>query len=212
MARSVTASGFRGNESEWLRRRELGGGVLIEVAVHTFDLWRFLLQSEIEEISAESKAGQWEDETATVTVRMANGVLATAALSKGVADNSEIEFYGRHGRLRLSNYRFDGLEVSTVPSFPGSVQARLRNAVGTLTALPHALAAIRRGGDYLASFQAEWRHFLAAIQHNAPLESTLEDGRRSLQAVLAAVASASRGSPVQVSQAPRTITPMPSGR
>jgi predicted dehydrogenase len=39
---------YRQNVSEWKKRRELGGGVLVENAVHYFDLWRFLLQVEVE--------------------------------------------------------------------------------------------------------------------------------------------------------------------
>ena len=208
--RSVATSQSRANEPEWLKRRELGGGMLIEYAVHTFDLWRFLLQSEVEEVFAVSRQGpgQWDGETATVTARMANGVLTTALLSRGTAENNEMEIYGQNGRLNISRYRFDGLEFFPASSFPGSVQTRLRNAVHTLTALPQALPAIRQGGDYVASFQGEWRHYIAAIQQDTPVESTLEDGRRALQVVLAAVASASLGKPVEVAQSPREITPV----
>jgi predicted dehydrogenase len=41
---------YHENVPEWRRRRELGGGALFELAVHHFDLWRFLLQSEVEEV------------------------------------------------------------------------------------------------------------------------------------------------------------------
>jgi len=206
MTRSVATNRFRGNEAEWLRHRELGGGVLIEHAVHTFDLWRFLLQSEVEEVFAVSRPGQWDDETATVTARMTNGVLATAVLSKGAAENNEMEIYGQNGRLHISRYRFDGLEFFPASSFPGSVQARLRSVVHTLTALPQAIPTIRRGGDLVASFQAEWCHFIAAIQQDTPVESTLEDGRRALQVALAVVESAFLGQSVKVAQVSRTIT------
>lgn len=204
--RSVAANRFSGNEPEWLKHRELGGGVLIEHAVHTFDLWRFLLQSEVEEVFAVSRPGQWDDETATVTARMTNGVLATAVLSKGAAENNEMEIYGQNGRLHISRYRFDGLEFFPALSFPGSVQARLRSVVHTLTALPQAIPTIRRGGDLVASFQAEWCHFIAAIQQDTPVESTLEDGRRALQVALAVVESAFLGQSVKVAQVSRTIT------
>jgi len=105
--RYVATGQHKEHEPEWLKRREQGGGMLIEFAVHTFDLWRFLLQSEIEEVFALSRSGQWEDETATVTARMANGVLATAVLSKGTAENHEVEIYGQNARLFVSRFRFD---------------------------------------------------------------------------------------------------------
>ncbi len=56
--RTVLTSGRRYQEtgSDWRKRRELGGGVLFEVAIHHFDLWRFLLQSEVEEVFATSRS------------------------------------------------------------------------------------------------------------------------------------------------------------
>jgi predicted dehydrogenase len=57
------------------KRRESGGGVLFEQAVQHFDLWRYLLQSEIEEVFATSRSEKWADENATVTARMADGIL-----------------------------------------------------------------------------------------------------------------------------------------
>lgn len=50
--------------------------------MHHFDLWRFILLSEVEEDFAASRWGQWEDETATVTARTANGVLVVADLQR----------------------------------------------------------------------------------------------------------------------------------
>jgi len=208
LLRSVITSRFRENEPEWTKRRKLGGGVLIELAVHSFDLWSFLLQSEVQEVFAMSRSGRWDDETATVTARMANGVLTSAVFSKGTGENSEMEIYGQNGRLHISSYRFDGLEFLPSSSFPGSVRTRLGRMAHTLKELPQAASAIRQGGYFVASYQAEWRHFIDAIQQDTPVESTLEDGRRALQVVLAAVESASLGQPVKVAQASRKITPI----
>jgi hypothetical protein len=62
-----------------------------------------------------------------------------------------------------------------------------------------------QGGDFIASYRAEWRHFIDCIQRDAQPERTLEDGRRALQVVLAVIESASLGEPVRVAQAPRGI-------
>jgi predicted dehydrogenase len=51
----------------------------------------------------------------------------------------------------------------------------------------------------------EWLHFRDAIRAGANVECTLEDGRRSLEIVLAAAKSAACGAPVRISEAPREI-------
>lgn len=183
---------------EWRQHRERGGGVLFELAVHHFDLWRFLLQSEVEEVSAATRCGQWEDEAATVTARMANGVLVTSVFAERTSESHELEIYGQAGRLKLSCYDFDGLECFSTAGFSGDVRNRLRRIASTFRELPRGLRSMGRGGDFIASYRAEWSHFIDAIRRNTPLESTLDDGLHALEVVLAAVTSASKGQPVIV--------------
>lgn len=210
LIRTVLTSGRRydRNVSEWRARRELGGGVLMENAVHHFDLWRFLLQSEVEEVFATSRSEQWDDEIATVTARMANGVLAVSAFSKTTTESNEVEIYGKAGRLQISCFRFDGLEFLSTSSLPGDIRTRLRRITRMLRDLPKVASIIHRGGDFVTSYRVEWQHFIDCIQHDTPVECTLEDGQRALQVVLAAVESASLGQPVKVIQAPQQITPI----
>jgi predicted dehydrogenase len=183
---------------EWRMRRDRGGGVLFELAVHHFDLWRHLLDTEVEEIAAVSRSRRWEDETATVMARLANGVPVVSVFSERTSGTNEIEVFGRAGRMRVSCYHFDGLEVLSPASTPGDVPTRLRQAAHFLTELPAGIASMRRGGEFLASYEAEWRHFLDAIRYDAPVGCTLHDGRRALDVILAAIASSTLGRPVKV--------------
>ncbi len=185
---------------EWRKRRQLGGGVFFELAIHHFDLWRFLLRSEVEEVLATSRSGQWDDETAMVTAHMANGVLVASVFSERANENNEIEIYGRAGGLRISCYHFDGLEYVSSSSFPGDGRTRLRKAAHTLKELPRGIWGMRKGGDFVASYESEWRHFVAAIRHDTPVECSLEDGERALQVALAAAASASLRQPIKVAK------------
>jgi predicted dehydrogenase len=205
VARTVWTTGIR-NAPQWRSRRELGGGVLWEIAVHHFDLWRFLLQSEVEEVFVTSRSGLWDDDSAVVAARMSSGVVASSAFAQHVGDSHELEIHGKAGQLRVSCYRFDGLEFLPASRHAGDLGIRLKRAVRLVREVPRIASAVRRGGDYVASYSAEWRHFIDAIRHGFPVECTLEDGRRALQVVLAAVASASTGQPVKVAQAPRTMT------
>jgi len=187
---------------DWRKRRELGGGVFFEVAVHHFDLWRFLLHSEIEEIFAVSHSQHWEDESATVTARLTNGVLVTAIFSERTNQTNEVEIYGHAGYVRVSCYRFDGLEYVSSASRAGDVRTRLRRIVSTLTELPRGAWRMYQGGDFRASYQDEWRQFMHAIQYGEPVGCTLQDGRRALEVVMAALESAALGCPVKVAPSP----------
>lgn len=205
--RTVFASAHEA-PSRWQLHRASGGGALFDQAIHVFDLWRFLLESEVEEVFATSRSGPWEDETVTVTARLTNGVLATATCSERTGENNEVEVYGRGGRLQVSCYRFDGLEYFPQGSIPGNGRARVNAFLRTVKELPGSLVRLRHGGDVLASYREQWRHFLGAIRHDGPLDCTVDDGRRALEVVFAAMASASRGQPVIVAQAPHQVTPI----
>jgi predicted dehydrogenase len=190
---------------EYRRRRDLGGGVLIELAVHHFDLWRYLLGEEVAEIVATSRAINGEDTTATVTARMASGVLVTSAFSGYAAEQHEIEIYGDRGRIRASIYRFDGFDLIPTGVYEGHPVRRLRRFVEALGRVAPAVRASRQGGVFLASIRSLWQHFVEAIRNDAAVAPDLEDGRRSLQVALAAVRSADSGQVVRVNDAPRTV-------
>jgi myo-inositol 2-dehydrogenase / D-chiro-inositol 1-dehydrogenase len=184
---------------QWRQYRERGGGVLFELAVHHFDLWRFLLRSEVEEVSASTLCGLWEDEAATVTARMANGVLVTSVFAERTSESHELEIYGQAGRLKVSCYDFDGLECFSTTGFSGDIRNRLRRIASTVKELPRAIRSMGRGGDFIASYRAEWSHFSDAIRRNIPIECTIEDGVQALRVVLAAARSASTNQPVNLS-------------
>jgi myo-inositol 2-dehydrogenase/D-chiro-inositol 1-dehydrogenase len=188
--------------SHWQTRRYSGGGALFDQGIHLFDLWRFLLESEVEDVFAMSRSGPWEDETATVSAKLANGVLATATCSERSGENCEIEIYGREGRLNVSCYRFDGLEFFPKGSIPGNGRGRVSAFTRTLKQLPTALTQLRQGGDVLASYGEQWRHFLEAIRLDRPMACSVDDGRRAMEIAFAAMASASSGRPVKMATAP----------
>jgi myo-inositol 2-dehydrogenase/D-chiro-inositol 1-dehydrogenase len=183
---------------EWRKRRASGGGVLLEMAVHQFDLWRYLLDEEVAEIHAYSRSGVWEDEAATITARLRCGALASATLAECTTADNRIEIYGRLGSLGVSFYQFDGLEISARSEIPGSIGARIRGLKKFAAELPKAIATQRRGGEWFQSYVEEWRHFAASIQTGLPVECGLEDGRRALACALAAMASAASGKSVSI--------------
>lgn len=205
LVRAVLTS-WHENAPEWRKRRNLGGGVMIEMAVHHFDLLRFLLRSEVVEVFATSQSRKWDDETATVTARMANGALADFALSERTSSNNEVDIYGQAGRLCVACYHFDGLELFPISGSPGDIRIRMSRMIHALAELPRAIRTLKHGGDYVASYRSQWRHFIDCIRQDASVECTLEDGRHASQIMLAVLESASRAEPVKVAQAQRNIS------
>ena len=197
LVRTVFTSGIRlgGDFAEWRRARETGGGVLFELGTHHFDLLRFLLGDEVEEVSAASHA---PDETAVFMARTRGGAQVVSAFSEGTGENHELEIYGERGWLRVACYRADGLERLSLGQYPCSVSTRAGGMKRTLRELPRLVRQLRRGGDYVATYAGEWRHFAAAILKDEPVESTLEDGRRALEIVLAAMEASETGRAVKL--------------
>jgi predicted dehydrogenase len=52
--------------------------------------------------------------------------------------------------------------------------------------VPQMLRQSRQGGDYVASYVEQWRHFIGAIKGDSMVTCTLADGERALEIALAA--------------------------
>ena len=98
----------------WHAVRAQGGGALLEIGAHQADLWRWLLDSEVESVHAVSRSTAFEDQTAAVQARMASGVLVSAAVSQRTTSQNVIEVFGSRGSLRLSVYHGDSFEVAAI--------------------------------------------------------------------------------------------------
>jgi predicted dehydrogenase len=202
LVRTLWSTQFRqpAGQLEWRHRRELGGGVLNELAVHHVDLWRFLLDSEVDEISASTRAEVGDDQTATLTARLRNGALALSGFSRCAAEAHELAIYGHRGSVTASFYRADGFALAPASTFPGDLTSRVRGLLRNVRAAPDTIASALRGGAFLESYRTEWQHFAEAALTGMPAEITFDDGRRALEIVLAAVESIRTRRPVDVTQ------------
>ncbi len=195
----------------WKHHREDGGGALVEIAVHLFDLWRYLLDDEIEEVFATSRQGVRDDENVNLTAVMRSGAIASAQVSERTAHNIEIEVCGPEGRIRIGCQQFDGFEQLARQETSGGIGPRLRQLKQFARELPGGVASMRRLGDYGDSYREMWRHMIACVRDGADPACTLEDGRAALQAVLAAAAAETQHRPVRLDEAPEKIL-SPRGR
>jgi predicted dehydrogenase len=199
---SVRTTWFSPRENDtlptWRNRRSSGGGALIEIGVHCFDLWRYLTSAEAECLFTVVRHGSREDEAAAVMARMSDGCVAAGMLSERTSHEIEVEICGARGRLRVGCQRFDGLESFPPGSAPGQAGIRLQGLRRFVRELPGGLAGMARGGDYLGSYREAWRHLCRIVRTGEEPECTLEDGRRALAIALAAARSADQGMPVSV--------------
>ena len=171
----------------WRKDRTCGGGVIYDLAVHHFDLWRFLLSSEVQELSVSCRSEDWHDEAAVISARMANGILVSSIFSHGTTEDHQLELYGSEGKLHVSLYQHDGLQHS----FHGGnrITKIFQRLAGTARTLPAAIAALRNGGEIFGSYDAQWRHFYDGVRAGVPIGCTIEDGRRAVELSVAAIES-----------------------
>lgn len=196
--RTAWTSGFHrgGAWSRWRDERGSGGGALFEIAVHHVDLCRHLLGEEFARLSVESSSREVVDQSVVVSARMSGGTLVSMIAGQRTTDANEIEIYGRDGVLGFSLYRADSLELRRSSDMAGGPAARLRQRAMSARGLPAAIAAARRGGDFRQSYAAHWARAAQAVRRSAGPPATLDDGRRALAVVLAAIASAEWGAPM----------------
>jgi predicted dehydrogenase len=184
---------LRPDLAAWRGARGLGGGTVVEKAIHHFDLWRFLLADEVENVHAYTGVGERGEGIACVSARMRGGALSSTLSVDATSLSNEVAVYGTKARAVADLYRFDGLAQASPSEPPGAVRTRAQALLRTARTLPAGLDAARRGGEALLAYEAEWRHFAQSIERGGGLESTLEDGVRALEIALAAVESATTG-------------------
>ena len=169
----------------------VSGGIFLDMTIHDFDMARFLVGSEIEEVMAVGAVlvnpgiGEANDvDTALVTLRFANGAL-------GVIDNSRRAVYGYDQRVEVFGSRGSAqADNSTATS------AALLDAGGRHTDKPLHFFLER----YAAAYTAELQAFCQALKNDCePLVAGC-DGRAALLAGLAATRSLKEGRPVRLAE------------
>lgn len=179
----------------WKRRREEGGGVLLDAFSHHVDLARFLFADEVRDVAADLVSIRTEADNAWATMTMASGVRVESRTSFTSVQQNRFEVMGDKGGLSVD--RIQG-RMTVLPMEPAWERgARIRHAVGRWRELPRAvrsLFATPRDPSYALALSA----FVKAVRENSPGAPNLEDGERSLAVVLAAETAARDGGRVTV--------------
>lgn len=170
---------------------KVSGGIFMDMTIHDFDMARFLIGDEVEEIYTAAgvmvdpeigKAGDLD--TALIVLRFRNGVI-------GTIDNSRKAVYGYDQRVEILGS--EG-KIATENCYPN--QAVVSDGKSVHTDLPLNFFMER----YTESFTAELKSFVAAIREKRTTAVTGIDGRIPVAMALAARKSYDEHRPVRLSE------------
>lgn len=181
---------------EWKRERRSGGGALLDLASHHFDLVRFLFEQEIVEVGALLRSVESEDDTAVVELRLEDGPLVTTLISLAAVEEDRVEVLGSLGRLTFDRYRSSRLHFLPARRDFRAI-ARLREAGAAMTSW-RRLVWDAVSPPQEQSFARALAAFAGAARGGVAGGPDLEDGLRSLRVVLAAEHAALTGQTVRL--------------
>jgi predicted dehydrogenase len=175
----------------WKRRRASGGGALLDLASHQFDLLAYVLGQELVEVSAVLGSRVSEEDTALTQLRFSGGALASVFTALSAVEEHAMEVIGPAGRLSFDRYHASRLRLSPARRDFGGA-ARLRAAGAVLAGWPRALR------DALSpprerSFALALAAFVQAARGEPVAGPGLDLGLNSLAGVLAAEQAARSG-------------------
>lgn len=184
---------------EWKRRRASGGGALLDLASHQFDLLAYVLGQELVEVSAVLGSRVSEEDTALTQLRFSGGAVASVFTALSAVEEHSMEVIGPAGRLSFDRYQASRLRFSPAQRDFGRT-ARLRAAGAVLAGWPRAMR------DALSpprerSFALALAAFVQAVRGKPVAGPELELGLRSLAGVLAAERAARSGCTATVTTA-----------
>jgi predicted dehydrogenase len=197
---SAVHSTLSNNRSVTRRRPWKGNDLTFEVAVHHFDLWRYLFGSEVDNVFAQRGVRRDGAEAVTLLANMTSGTVVSATFAEGTTEHNSLELFCERGRAVLSLYRFDGLVFIPRGSFEGGLNIRAQQAREVLSNSGGIARRLKRGGDYELSYAAQWEHVAAGIGSPGPYEPNVHDGVAATRTALAVRESLAANQVVQVAQ------------
>ncbi|MDE3090097.1 MAG: inositol 2-dehydrogenase [Chloroflexota bacterium] len=173
---------------------KVSGGIFLDMAIHDFDMARYQMGSEVEEVFAagsvlvDPEIGTAGDiDTAVVTLRFASGAL-------GVIDNSRKAVYGYDQRVEVFGSK--GMAAAGNRT-PDTVMQSDATSVRTSKPLYFFLE------RYSEAFSAELREFVLSVVQDKMPPVTGVDGRIAVVIGYAALKSVKENRPVRVSEVDR---------
>lgn len=173
---------------------KVSGGIFLDMTIHDFDMARYLIGSEVEEVYAagavlvDPAIGEAGDiDTAVITLRFANGAL-------GIIDNSRQAVYGYDQRAEVFG------SAGAVEAQNKTPHNTIHSTAGGVQQAQPLYFFLER---YMDSYAAEMRAFIEAIRNDTPPLVTGRDGRAPVVIGLAAWRSYREKRPVRLAEIDR---------
>lgn len=170
---------------------KVSGGIFLDMTIHDFDMARFLINSEVEEVYVEGGVmvdpgigAAGDIDTAVIVMRFANGVI-------GTIDNSRKAVYGYDQRVEVFG---SGGSVRSGNDYPNTTL--VSDAASVHRDLPLNFFMDR----YVEAYVEELRTFIACIREDRVPPVTGMDGRQSILMGYAARKSYAEHRPVKLSE------------
>jgi myo-inositol 2-dehydrogenase/D-chiro-inositol 1-dehydrogenase len=170
---------------------KVSGGIFLDMTIHDFDMARFLIADEVEEvftaagIMVDPAIGEAGDlDTALIVLRFRNGVI-------GTIDNCRQAAYGYDQRAEVFG---SAGKIATENCYPN--QATVSTGDGVRKDLPFNFFMDR----YLESYSNEIRSFVQSVVEDKPTAVTGHDGRVPVVMGLAARKSFNERRPVRLDE------------
>ncbi|MBV7504280.1 inositol 2-dehydrogenase [Bacillus sp. sid0103] len=173
------------------------GGLFMDMTIHDFDMARYIMGSEVVEVSATGAVlvnpaiGEAGDiDTAIITLKFANGALGVIENSRRAAYgyDQRLEVFGDKGAAQADNNRANNVELSTAES--------------VLKEKPLYFFLER----YTQAYTDEVTEFVTAVLENQPVSCSIFDGLQAERIAHAAKKSLAIGAPVQLQQVGQSAT------
>jgi myo-inositol 2-dehydrogenase/D-chiro-inositol 1-dehydrogenase len=170
---------------------KVSGGMFVDMTIHDFDMARFLIGSDVEEVytaagvMVDPAIGEAGDvDTAVIVLKFANGVI-------GTIDNCRKAVYGYDQRAEVFG---GGGSVSVENNYPNSATISTKSSVRR--DLPLHFFVER----YAESYRIEMQAFVDAVLRDQPIPVTGADGRAPVVMGLAARKSYEENRAVRLSE------------
>ncbi len=168
----------------------LSGGLIVDMAIHDFDLARWLMSSEVERVSAEGALMVCEElaqvgdiDNAVMTLRFASGALGTVEVSRNAFYGYDIrtEVLGSEGAVTIGVHQHTPVVLLTRSGAQHDV-------------VPYLM---ERFGD---AYRAQMQHFVNCVRDDQPPAVGGADALAALEIGIAATQAYQTGLPVVLSE------------